>query len=380
MIITNVRPVLLTHPYGVPGAHVSQRTACLVEVTTDEGIVGLGETYAGVYAPEVAAKVVTMLTPDLLGKSVAPATRYRELSWKISYWGRTGLPVMVLGAIELALWDALGQQRGLPVLELLGGSVHDRIGVYASGGVPSLTLEQLVAQARQVREAGFVGFKMRANPLVLESDVLEERVAAVREALGPSRILAVDSVANFRVVPVSVKDVARTLDRLAPYDVAWAEEFLPPFDPAPYAELRTMTRTPISGGEGITSVAEAAQWLRAAAFDLYQPDPTVIGGMTQARQACELAAAASVPVAMHVWGCAPAVAANHHLAFTQPHCTLLEHPVMDNPLQDALAVETFSPGPDGSARPPAAAGFGVRLTPEIEAAYPYQPGSESAFG
>jgi L-alanine-DL-glutamate epimerase-like enolase superfamily enzyme len=380
MIITSVRPVLLTHPYGIPGAHISRRSVCLVEVTTDDGVVGLGETYAGVYAPEVAAQIVTMLTPDLVGKPIAPVTRHRELFWKISYWGRTGLPAMVLGAIELALWDALGQQRGLPVHELLGGAVHDRIGVYASGGVPSLTLDQLVAQAHQIREQGFRGFKMRANPLVLEPDVLEERVAAVREALGADQILAVDSVANFRVIPASVRDIARALDRLTPYDIAWAEEFLPPFDPAPYAELRAMTRTPISGGEGITSVAEAAQWLRAGAFDLYQPDPTIIGGIAQARQACDLAAAASVPIATHVWGCAPAVAANHHLAFTQPHCTLVEHPVMDNPLQDALTLESFDPDSDGYARPPTAPGFGVRLTPEIEAAYPYQPGSESAFG
>ena len=180
---------------------------------------------------------------------------------------------------------------------------------------------------------------MRANFFAYQPEAEAVRVAAVREAIGPEMSLAIDAVQSFNVRPWSIKQVVRMLEMLEPYNLAWAEEMLPPFDPAPYAELRRLVRTPISGGEGITTSAQFDQWLRAGAFDLAQPDATIIGGISEARRACESAAARGVPVALHVWGCAPAVAANYHLAFTTPNCVMLECPIMDNPLQTELFVE-----------------------------------------
>ena len=91
-----------------------------------------------------------------------------------------------------------------------------------------------------------------------------------------------------------MKQALDLLDQLAPYHLAWAEEFLPPFDPAPHAELRTRGKVHISGGEGITKSAAFAQWLRADAFDIAQPDPTIVAGIGEARRVCELAAAVNL--------------------------------------------------------------------------------------
>lgn len=166
---------------------------------------------------------------------------------------------------------------------------------------------------------------------------------------------------------------------LEPFNLAWAEEMLPPFDPRLYAELRRATSTPISGGEGITTAAQFEQWLRADAFDLAQPDATIIGGIGEARRACEAAAARGTSVAVHVWGSAPTLAANIHLAFATANCIWIEHPVLGNPLESELFVELLVIR-EGYVRPPTAPGLGIHLRAEIRDKYRFVPGSVSVFG
>jgi L-alanine-DL-glutamate epimerase-like enolase superfamily enzyme len=378
MRITDVRPVLLTHPYGTePGG---RRSACFVEVETDAGITGVGETYAGVYVPEVAASIVQLFKPLIVGQDpTTPDTVYRTAYRATSYFGRTGLTVMVLSAIDNALWDIAGHACGVPVHALLGGAVHDELPVYGSGGPFTMSIPELVAQAGDTRRRGLRGFKMRVNFFRYQPEVEAERVAAVREALGPEMALAIDAVQNYNPRPWSVKEAARMLRIFEPFNLAWAEEMLPPFDPRPYAELRRATSTPISGGEGITTAVQFEQWLRAEAFDLAQPDATIIGGIGEARRACEAAAARSIPVAVHVWGSAPTLAANIQVAFATPNCAWVEHPVLGNPLESELFVEPLVIR-EGHVQPPTAPGLGIRLTAELREKYRFVPGSGSVFG
>lgn len=378
MKITDVRPVLLTHPYGT--GWQGRRSACFAEVETDAGITGIGETYAGVYAPEVAASIIELFKPLIVGQDpTRPEAVFRNAYHATSYFGRTGLSVMVLSAIENALWDILGQSLGVPVHTLLGGAVHEDLPVYGSGGPFIMSVEELVAQAAAVRRRGLRGFKMRVSFFRYQPEAEAERVAAARQALGPELALAIDAVQNHNLNPWSVKQAARMLRILEPYDLAWAEEMLPPFDPQPYAELRRSTATPISGGEGITTAVQFEQWLRAEAFDLAQPDATIIGGIGEARRACMAAAARGVPVAVHVWGSAATLAANIHLAVATPNCVWVEHPVLGNPLESELFVEPLVIR-DGRVQPPMTPGLGIRLTPELREKYPFVPGSGSVFG
>ncbi|HEX7036882.1 MAG TPA: mandelate racemase/muconate lactonizing enzyme family protein [Pseudomonadales bacterium] len=378
--IVDVRAVPLTTPYGMPGAQTRRRSAVFVEVETRDGLVGIGETYAGVYMPELAVEAVRYFRPYLIGRDASLINRLtRDSYWVTSYIGRTGPTVMVFSAIECALWDLLGKRLGVPVHTLLGGAVHDSLPVYASGGVPTFSTEQLVDQAAAVAAEGFAGFKMRANPMTYQPAVEAERVAAVRAAIGPEPLLAIDAVQNFNLQPWSVKQVRRLLDALAPSDLAWAEEFLPPFDPAPYAELRASAAVPISGGEGITTAQAFQQWIHAGAFDIAQPDATIVGGISEARRVCDAALAANVKVAMHVWGSAPTFMANCHVGFASLNCFILERPVMGNPLDTEMLAEPIVMN-EGRIRPPTAPGLGVVLTEEIKATYRYEPGSASPFG
>jgi L-alanine-DL-glutamate epimerase-like enolase superfamily enzyme len=378
MRITDVRPVLLTHPYGAESN--GRRSACFVEVETDAGITGVGETYAGVYVPEVAAQIVELFKPLVVGQDpTAPEAVFRIAYRATSYFGRVGLTVMVLSAIENALWDIAGQARGMPVHALLGGAVHDELPVYGSGGPFTMKTSELVEQAVDAKRRGLRGFKMRVNFFRYQPELEAERVAAVREAIGSEMALAIDAVQNYNPRPWSVKEAARMLRMLEPFDLAWAEEMLPPYDPQPYAELRRETSTAISGGEGITTAVQFEQWLRAGAFDLAQPDATIIGGIGEARRACAAAAMRGVPIAMHVWGSAPTLAANVQVGFATPNCVWIEHPVMGNPLESEAFGEPLVVR-NGWVQPPMAPGLGVRLTTELREMYRFVPGSGSVFG
>ena len=362
MNIVDIRPVALTAPYGMEGAQTRERSAVFVEIETADGLVGLGETYLGVYMPEIAVETIRFFREYFVGRDATNINRlWRDAQWITSYVGRTGPTVMVLGAIECALWDLRGKREGLPVHVLLGGAVHHQLPLYASGGVPTFTTAQLVEHAHEVVELGYNGFKMRANPVAYQPEVEAERVMAVREVLGPDRMLAVDAVQNFNLRPWTVKQALSLLDALEPANLAWAEEFLPPFDPAKYVELRGRARTHISGGEGITTSTVFAQWIKAGAFDIAQPDPTIIGGIGEARRAAEFAALHDVPIAMHVWGSGPTMMANYHLGFTLAGCFTLERPLMNNPLETETLVEDLQIE-NGYLLPPSAVGLGIQLT------------------
>lgn len=379
-MIVDVRSVALTTPYGLEGSPIRHRSAVFVEVETADGVIGVGETYLGVYMPELAIEAVEYFRDHFIGRESTNINRLvRDAQWVTSYVGRTGPTVMVLGAIECALWDLAGQRAGVPVHQLLGGAVHDQLPLYASGGPPTFSLEQLAGHAQEAVRDGYVGFKMRADPFAYQPKAEAERALAVRDVLGPDRLLAIDAVQNFNLEPWTVKQVIALLDALAPAKLAWAEEFLSPFDPTAYARLREMTDVHISGGEGLTSSVAFAQWIRAGAFDIAQPDPTIIGGLGEARRACEFAALHDVKVAMHVWGSAPTMMANYHLGFTMPNCFMLERPLMHNPLETETLVEPLRTE-NGHLLPPVAPGLGVKLTDDVKARYAYVPGSASPFG
>ena len=184
MRITDVHPVLLTHPYGTSGG---QRSACFVEVETDAGITGVGETYAGVYVPEVAASIVELFKPLVVGQDPTnPEAVYRTAYRATSYFGRTGL---TRDGPERESRTRSGTSPGRPAeslsMSLLGGAVHDELPVYGSGGPFTMSIPELVTQAADTKRRGLRGFKMRVNFFRYQPEVEAERVAAVREVLGP---------------------------------------------------------------------------------------------------------------------------------------------------------------------------------------------------
>ena len=381
MTITSVRPVLLSAPYGTPAdaevewhLQTGYRSAALVVVEADGGAVtGLGETYAGVYAPQAVAALVRQLAADLVGQpagDVLPLLeRMRLATW---YWGRAGLSQSVVGGVEMALWDLAGKAAGIPTVRLLGGAVHDRLPVYASGGNDKPD-DALRAEMEGYVAAGFRTVKVRVNNRTPAE--AERKVALCREALGPDVRLAVDVVQGTAARPMSAKEALALARRLEPYDLLWIEEPAEVTDYAGFGWLRDRVGTWVAGGETVTSLVEAEAYLAAPSLDLFQPDASLCGGLVAFQRIAALCGRAGVQVAAHCWGNGVGILGTYHAAFTCPNVVLLELPTVSNPLRDRLALTPLRPDADGTVALGDAPGLGVHLPDGIEDEFPFRPDS-----
>jgi L-alanine-DL-glutamate epimerase-like enolase superfamily enzyme len=372
MKITGIETVLLSarpqEEIRWSGGVISTVHASLVEVRTDEGVSGLGETYAGIFAPHAVRGVIEALAPLLVGEDPSDIARlFHKVYTRTLFWARTGIGISTLGAIEMALWDIRGRVLGVPVYQLLGGKVHERLPLYASGGLEK-PLDSLLEEMRAYRRDGLKAVKVRIG-MSLERDV--EKVLAVREAIGPDMSLMVDAVQGHNPEPWTAAEAVRAGLALRDLDIRWFEEPCAATDPAGYAHVRRHVPIPIAGGESSTSIYEFRNFFEKGALDIVQPDVAHAGGILECRKIAAMAQSYGVEVALHSWSSSVVLAGNYHLAFATPNCRILEYPTWGYPLRDELFAEPLRLD-DGYLYPPQAPGLGVRLTDEIREKYAFR--------
>ncbi|MBX3028973.1 MAG: mandelate racemase/muconate lactonizing enzyme family protein [Chloroflexi bacterium] len=372
--IVAVRPVFLSYTYppehvqGWSGGRLPGITAGLVEITTDTGVTGVGETYAGVFAPDVVRAIVEYHAAGLIGQDPSNIERlWHECRSRMLYWGRNGIAIATLSAIEAALWDVCGKLVGKPVVELLGGPCHDSLPRYASGGMEA-DAAGMRAEATSVRDAGYLAMKIRTG---VSPEADRAKAQFMIDALGPDVRLAVDAVQGTNPNPWSATQAIAAGKALEDLGLLWYEEPCAAWDVDGYAACRAALDIPIAGGESCTSPEEVQAFLDRGAVDILQPDASWLGGLLPVVRAGAMAARAKVGVAVHAWGSAGTVLANYHAGFATPACGWLEFPSQPNPLISELMVEPLRVE-QGRVLPPTAPGLGLRLTPELEAAYPYR--------
>lgn len=377
--IASVETVLLSHkgaPLRWSGGTLHGFTAGLVRITTDSGVYGLGESYAGFFAPEVMAAIVDFYRPILVGQDPSRIADLWALCYSRSlYWGRRGINVSVLSAIESALWDLCGKALGKPVHELLGGARRASLPLYASGGMDQ-TDDELTAEQR-----GYIRDGYRASKIRIGHDAAtdEHKVAVASAALEGKVALAADAVQGSNPAPWDAQKAIAVGRLLEPYNLLWLEEPCAADDVEGYRLCRASLDMPIAGGETATTARHLAQLIEDDCFDIAQPDAAHLGGILEVVKIGIVARDRGVALAMHVWGCGASMMSNYHAGFATDTCAWLEHPTVANPLRDLLLVEPLRLV-DGAIRPPTAPGLGIDLPPEVEEQYRYQPGVGYRFG
>jgi L-alanine-DL-glutamate epimerase-like enolase superfamily enzyme len=324
-------------------------TQVLVRIATDAGLVGWGEAFALGAPAAVCAVVHDSLRPLLVGERVdAIEPLVERLHRATLLFGRRGLGMFAISGVELALWDLVGQARGVPVYDLLGGAVQPRLPAYASL-VRFERPEDVARAAGAAAAAGFRGVKLH------QTDVAS--VAAARGVLGPGVALMLDVNC-----PWTPDEAIRMGRALAPFDLAWLEEPVwPPEDYASLARVAAALPIPIAAGENEATAVGFRAMLAARAVGVVQPSPTKVGGLGEARQIAALAAAHEVLLVPHSFYFGPGLAAALHLAASTPGVPWVEWPVGElvTPL-----LETPLRPIAGWLAPPSAPGLGVRPNPE----------------
>ncbi len=376
MKITAVKPILLSGEYGAPHETelrqhypLGKRSAAFVQIETDAGIIGVGETYAGVFVPELAAQLIALIGEKLIGYDPLPIAQLHAMMTRyVSYWGYAGFAKNVISGIECALWDVKGKAFGVPVYELLGGARVDEIALYASGGTGK-SLDDLADELKAYVAAGFTAVKIR------DRDYDFEVVRRSRAAIGPDVAVIVDANHSFTPRPARLPEALRYAERLREYDVLFWEEPLAVGDFTGYQRLVAAGILPISGGETLNAAELFRQHIDARTFDIVQPDASVVGGIGECVEVLRYAEQRGLQGICHAWASSPCQAANVHAAFAAGS-RLLEWAMPYNVLREAMLVEPWRIV-NGKLQKPTAPGLGVKLTDEIQTRYAYLPGTAS---
>ena len=268
----------------------------VVEVETNDGIIGIGNA---ALSPKLCKAVVDNYLKDLvLGESIWDY----EYLWQKMYrqtlaWGRKGIGMTAISAVDIALWDAMGKAVKQPVFKLLGGKTKEKLPCYASK-LYSQPLDTLADEAKLYLDQGFKAMKLRFGWGPKDgAEGMNKNLAlvkTVREVVGNDIDIMADAYMGWTFE--YAKRMLRLLDN---ENLRWVEEPVIADNIDGYADLRAGCRTPISGGEHEYTLYGFRQLLEKRAVDVVQFDTNRVGGITQAHKICALAEAFQIPVIPH---------------------------------------------------------------------------------
>jgi L-alanine-DL-glutamate epimerase-like enolase superfamily enzyme len=265
----------------------------MAQVTTDEGLQGIGYTYTiGLGGTAICSLIDKELKPMLIGTDPTRISQlWEKMWWRLHYVGRGGLVSFAIAAVDIALWDLKGRCENQPLWKLLGG-YSGQAKAYAGGIDLQLSQDELLEQTQKNLENGFRAIKMKVGSPNLREDV--ERVAAVRELIGPDMPLMVD--ANMRW---TVETAIKAAQRFREHDVYWLEEPTIPDNFEGHARIANEGGLPIATGENLHTVYEFDHMLNIGKVSFPEPDVSNIGGITSWMRVAQLAYAKNLDVTTH---------------------------------------------------------------------------------
>lgn len=341
------------------------RESILVKISTDEGLVGWGETAAIGGVREIIQNHLGAL---LIG---CDPLAHRQL-WR-QLWGPNFGNGLAVGAVDIALHDLRGKALDLPITDLYGGRLREHVPAYASAMNYTEGLDpeqQYPLEAAELVGRGFRALKMRIGGQTPRRDLAA--VTAVRTAVGSDIKLMTDG--NGAYTLSTAIDLGRELERL---DFYWFEEPLPQADYPGYEVLTNKLDIAIAAGEALPSRGTFKEVITRRAMDIVQPDVSLCGGIGECLFIAEMARLWGMPCMPHCWGGAVIIAATLHLLALLPdpswarttETPMLELDVYENPFRDELITEPVQLGPDGCVAVPTAPGLGIEINEDVVAHY-----------
>ncbi|MGD9048807.1 MAG: mandelate racemase/muconate lactonizing enzyme family protein [Anaerolineae bacterium] len=341
----------LSKPVWVGKRELSYRDHALVRIQTDEGVAGWGHTFGYGSARIISQTVDEILKPFLLGQDPLDNERLWEaMYYGTQQFGRKGLVVRAISAVDIALWDVKGQVAGLPLHKLLGGH-RDKVEVYVSGGYyrRGEGLPELQREMETWAERGFRGVKMRVGMLSIQEDM--ERVRIARRALGEEAYLMLDAEYLWEDANQAITAI-KHFEEFNPY---WIEGPVPLNKLQTHARIRQAVSTPIAtGGQEYTRWG-FYEWIREEAIDIIQADAIVVGGITEWLKVAHIADISELRVSPHAnWNL------HSHLVAATPNALFVEYfdPAAEIKVFDKIISDPVQPV-GGYISPPNKPGYGI---------------------
>lgn len=369
MKITGVRPWLVKASTSYWGEYL------FVEVTTDEGISGWGEiTSTTKIANRALAAILKQVSGQIEGEDPSRIERlWHKLFRSFTYMGSRGAACECVSAIDIALWDIRGKVLGLPVYELLGGSVRDEISLYTHPDQSKFTSDAaVVAEITDIVKSGHTALKF--DPFPYQGDRerrdgyldgmlsrADEKKAAdltalIRQTAGPQVEILIDAHGRFDV-PTAIR-LCRTLEEAGQID--WFEEPVPPESYGALQQVREKVNAAISVGERAHTKWDFVPILEQKLADYIMPDVTWTGGITEMKKIAILAEGYYVPISPHDAGGPINVLAGAHVMMTVPNFYRLETSRWDLSGYNEL-MHTRLDNSNGALKLPRVPGLGIEM-------------------
>lgn len=367
MTVRSIEAIPLTYPE--PNDFGAMRHIVVVKLTTDDGVVGWGESITQwPEASRATVEIIRGLTELVVGEDERHVERVWERLRGHTWWygWRGGIAADAISAIDIALWDAKGKVLGTSVLDLLGGPVKDRLPAIASGHAFKPDIGDLVADMGGWIADGFQGVKIGLGKkgdarLGYEHDRDVEFVRRLREAIGPKAEMMIDlGVAVYWDPATAIKRV----QAFEEHDLTWIEEPLGPWDPEGYLRLRGEVTTLIAWGEREWDVRGIDEILATGCVDVVGVDPGRVHGLTGFNRIARRVETAGRQLNAHAWSSAIGTAASLAGSFASTASRRFELKPLTNPMQHELVPAPFGHA-DGWVLPPTGPGLGIEVDESV---------------
>lgn len=350
--------------YMLKGRHWPRFPWIIVEVETDEGVSGIGESLP--YRTGGIAQAVEDFGRNLVGEDPFNI----EKIWERAF--RQGIPLPALSGVETALWDILGKKLGTPIYNLLGGRCREKVRVYVDGFFRGAKYveEEYTRKAVEAVDQGFTALKMDVDEPIPSAKQLNRSISladlkytvnmvkAVRDAVGDGIDLAIDAHGAFDTV-TSMK----LAEKLEGFDLMWIEDPIPSGNALAMAKVSSAISTPICTGELLNTRYEFRELLENQAADIIMPDLARTGGVLEMKKIAAQADTYYIPIAPHNMVGPIATMASAHLCACVPNFFILEFQLGDVEWRDRL-LDKPVPIKNGYIELPTTPGIGFEIDRE----------------
>jgi galactonate dehydratase len=367
MLIEDVRVALVAAGGGFKGG-----TNCIVQIQTDTGIIGAGQSGTWAY-PEAVASVLEAFKTYLIGQDPLRIEHHWQHLYRMGPF-RGNILQGAVSAVDIALWDIKGKHYSAPVWDLLGGRCRDKVRLHLLVLGDTHDPAYVSQFVREGVEAGFTAIKFDPLPRACGNIPLPELVRTIRDVVAAAREAGpeVDLLLEFgrKLTPLQAPTIVHAVAEFHPLLVE---------DPTQIDSIQTQGQlaskmtVPIANGERLTSIWEFRELLESGGPQFVRPDLGMGGGITHCKKIAAVAESYSSPMLSHNWLGPLLTSAAVHLDLSIPNFVVQEYSLDDETAPENAMFASSLKREGGYMLVPEAPGLGVEFLPEVAARFPAPP-------